>query len=207
MMSASCLGPRLPTAVTNGWFLPVQAGLCNAFLERHNHVFLLLHGEQHHYLFWVAASFKTLTDNCCCLPGRRTFSDELQTLFKCWLLVLLLFAGVKDALCSCCVSTTAERLRRLLTILRRMPLLPWTNLHLSVTEGNMFRYFSQVKDLTVFLIMSGCLYPCQNCSQGPPAKKTRTGSLLNRPSCAPGDPVGQGTELNWTMKSVFYKFC
>ena len=26
---------------------------------------------------------------------------------------------------------------------------------------------------------------CQNCSQGPPAEKTGTGSLLNRPSCSP----------------------
>ena len=36
----------------------------------------------------------------------------------------------------------------------------------------------------------------RNCSQGPPAEKTGRGSLLNRPSRSPDDPVGQGTELN-----------
>ena len=47
-------------------------------------------------------------------------------------------------------------------------------------------------------------HPCpfQNGSQGPPAeekkkkKKTGRGSLLNRPSCPPDDPIGQGTGLN-----------
>ena len=39
------------------------------------------------------------------------------------------------------------------------------------------------------------LYPLRNCSQGPPAEKTGRGSLLNRPSCLPDDPIGQGTEL------------
>ena len=43
---------------------------------------------------------------------------------------------------------------------------------------------------------SGHPCPCQNCSQGPPAKKTGRRSLLNRPSCRPDDPVGQETELN-----------
>ena len=38
--------------------------------------------------------------------------------------------------------------------------------------------------------------PCQNCSQGPHAEQTGRGSLLNRPSCPPDDPIGQGTELN-----------
>ena len=37
---------------------------------------------------------------------------------------------------------------------------------------------------------------CKNCLQGPPAEKTGRGSLLNRPSCPPDDPIGQGTELN-----------
>ena len=43
---------------------------------------------------------------------------------------------------------------------------------------------------------SGHPYPCQNCSQGPPEEKSGRGSLLNRPSCSPDDPIGQGTELN-----------
>ena len=43
---------------------------------------------------------------------------------------------------------------------------------------------------------SGHPCPCQNCSQGPPAEKTGRGSLLNRPSCPPDDPNGQGTELD-----------
>ena len=38
--------------------------------------------------------------------------------------------------------------------------------------------------------------PCQNCSQGPPAEKTGRGSLLNRSSCTPDDPISRGTELN-----------
>ena len=41
---------------------------------------------------------------------------------------------------------------------------------------------------------------CQNCSQGPPAEKTGSGCLLNRPSCPPDDLVGQGTELNCTIQ-------
>ena len=45
---------------------------------------------------------------------------------------------------------------------------------------------------------SGRACPCQNCSQGHPAKETGRGSLLNHPSCSPDDPTGQGTELNWT---------
>ena len=36
----------------------------------------------------------------------------------------------------------------------------------------------------------------QNCLRGPSAEKTGRGSLLNRPSCSPDDPVGQGIELN-----------
>ena len=39
------------------------------------------------------------------------------------------------------------------------------------------------------------LLPCQNFSQWPPSDKTGRGSLLNRPSCFPNDPTGQGTEL------------
>ena len=38
--------------------------------------------------------------------------------------------------------------------------------------------------------------PMQDCSQGPPAEMTQKGSLLNRPSRLPDDPIGQGTELN-----------
>ena len=45
LMSASCLGLRPPAAVTDGWLPPVQAvssaGLCDAFLEHHDRVFLL----------------------------------------------------------------------------------------------------------------------------------------------------------------------
>ena len=43
---------------------------------------------------------------------------------------------------------------------------------------------------------SGHICPCQNCSQGPSAEKTGRGSLLNRLSCPPDDPIDQGTELN-----------
>ena len=43
---------------------------------------------------------------------------------------------------------------------------------------------------------SGHICPCQSCSQEPPAEKTGRGALLNRPSCPPDDPIGQGTELN-----------
>ena len=42
---------------------------------------------------------------------------------------------------------------------------------------------------------SGHPCPCHNCSKGPPAEKTGKESLLNSPSCPPGNPIGQGTEL------------
>ena len=42
------------------------------------------------------------------------------------------------------------------------------------------------------------LYSCQNCSERPSAEKSGKWSLPNRPICPPDDPVGQGTELNWT---------
>ena len=42
---------------------------------------------------------------------------------------------------------------------------------------------------------SGHTCPCQNLSQGTPAEKTGRGSLLNRPSYPPDNPVGPGTEL------------
>ena len=42
--------------------------------------------------------------------------------------------------------------------------------------------------------------PCQNCSQPSPTEKTGRGPLLNRPSCPPDDPIGKGTELNWTER-------
>ena len=47
--------------------------------------------------------------------------------------------------------------------------------------------------------MLDCL--CQTCLQGPPAEKTGR-SLLNRSSCPPDDPVGQGTELNWNELKI-----
>ena len=59
----------------------------------------------------------------------------------------------------------------------------------------MSQTFTSAFDLTS--CVSFC--PCQNCSQGPPAEKTGRGSLLNRPSCPPGDAVDHGTELNWTV--------
>ena len=46
LMSATCLGLWLPAAMNDGLFSPVQAvptaALCNAFLEHHDHAFLLL---------------------------------------------------------------------------------------------------------------------------------------------------------------------
>ena len=55
---------------------------------------------------------------------------------------------------------------------------------------------------------SGHPCPCQNCGLrraqncgGLPAEKTGRGSLLNRPSCPPDDPIGQGTELNCLSRS------
>ena len=38
--------------------------------------------------------------------------------------------------------------------------------------------------------------PCQNFSQCPAEEETERGCLLNRPSCPPDDPIGQGSELN-----------
>ena len=40
----------------------------------------------------------------------------------------------------------------------------------------------------------GHFCPCQNCPKWP-VEKTGRGSLLNRPSCPPDDPIGQGAEL------------
>ena len=63
LMSASCLGLRLPAAMTDGLFPPVQAvssaGLCNAFLEHHVHAFLLR--ARRRRLLWA----------CICLPSLR----------------------------------------------------------------------------------------------------------------------------------------
>ena len=44
--------------------------------------------------------------------------------------------------------------------------------------------------------------------QGPPAEKTGRGSLLNRPSCPPDDPIGQRPELklNFITLDFFFKF-
>ena len=55
---------------------------------------------------------------------------------------------------------------------------------------------------------SGHHCPCQNCSQRPPAEKTGRGSLLNRPSFPPDDPISQG--LNWTelnKMALFASLC
>ena len=45
LMSTNCLGLRPPAAMADGLFPPVHAvssaGLCNAFLEHHNHAFFL----------------------------------------------------------------------------------------------------------------------------------------------------------------------
>ena len=43
---------------------------------------------------------------------------------------------------------------------------------------------------------------CQNCSRGPPVEQTGRGSLPNHPACSPYNPIGQGTELNWTFSIV-----
>ena len=48
---------------------------------------------------------------------------------------------------------------------------------------------------------SGHPCPSQKSSQWSPAEKSGKESLLNRPSCPPYDPVGQGTELvSWCFK-------
>ena len=43
------------------------------------------------------------------------------------------------------------------------------------------------------ILNSGHSCPCQNCSQGPPSEQAGRGSLLNRPSCPPDEPIGQVT--------------
>ena len=43
---------------------------------------------------------------------------------------------------------------------------------------------------------------CQNCSRWPPVEQTGRGSLPNHPACSPYNPIGQGTELNWTFSIV-----
>ena len=49
-------------------------------------------------------------------------------------------------------------------------------------------------------------HPCsrRNCSKWPPAEKAGRGSVLNRPSRLPYDPIGQGTELNWRWQIDIY---
>ena len=45
--------------------------------------------------------------------------------------------------------------------------------------------------------------PCLNCSQGPPAKKRLVEDLCwIVPRCLLDDPIGQGTEMIWTMQSL-----
>ena len=52
---------------------------------------------------------------------------------------------------------------------------------------------------------SGHPCQCQNCSQWPSAGNTGRRSLLNRPLCLPDDPIGQGSDLNWTELSSKYR--
>ena len=63
LMNASCLGLRPPAAMTDGLFPPVHAvssaGLCKAFLEHHDHAFLL------------RARRRRLLRACVCLPSFR----------------------------------------------------------------------------------------------------------------------------------------
>ena len=48
---------------------------------------------------------------------------------------------------------------------------------------------------------SGHPCPCQNCSQGPSAEKTRKGlSFMFPHPLTPVDPIGQGTEQNWSVQ-------
>ena len=61
-------------------------------------------------------------------------------------------------------------------------------------EGRRYRVSRGNAGLTTS--KSGHPFPCQNCSQWPPAEKTGGGTLLNCPSCPSDDPIGQGTELN-----------
>ena len=55
LMRANCLCLRHPADIADGWFSPVQAvssaGLCNAFLEHHDHTFLL--GARWRRLLWA----------------------------------------------------------------------------------------------------------------------------------------------------------
>ena len=52
-----------------------------------------------------------------------------------------------------------------------------------------------------------CPWPCQNCSWWPPAEKTGRGCLPIHLSCPSDNPVGQGTELNWTVQWVDILYC
>ena len=62
LMSASCLGLRPPAAMTDGLFPPVQAvssaGLCKAFLEHHDHAFLLR--ARRRRLLWACVRLPSL---------------------------------------------------------------------------------------------------------------------------------------------------
>ena len=91
----------------------------------------------------------------------------------------------------------------LATVKRRK--LAWFR-HVSASPKPLFRAPWRVGDAVVgrgsagwTTSKSGHSCPCQSCSQGPYAKKTGRGSLLNSPSCPADDPVGQGTELNWYL--------
>ena len=71
---------------------------------------------------------------------------------------------------------------------------PWRVGDVVVFWGNAGRTVSKI----------GHPNPCVNCSKWPPAETTGTGSLLNRPSCSPGDQIGQGTGLNVIQQSLYF---
>ena len=56
-------------------------------------------------------------------------------------------------------------------------------------------WMDNIKDCT------SCL--CHNCSQGPHAKKTERGSLMNHPLWSFDNPISQGTELNCTAGVLY----
>ena len=80
-------------------------------------------------------------------------------------------------------------------------------IHQGILEGGW--HCGQQRKCWMDNIKEWTFLPCQNCSQGPPAGKTGRGSLLNRRSCPPNDPISQGTELNcvwppWVLMCSWY---
>ena len=64
-------------------------------------------------------------------------------------------------------------------------------------QGNLREWMTSEGNTGWTASKSGHPCPCQNCSHRLPAqKRLEEGSLLNRPSCNPDDPIGKGTELN-----------